>query len=157
MYVFVIVGFSIVYLIYLMVKTPKKRGGKICAHCSKTHRNSTNSFHKFPHPVKENRRFRAWCSALKKVRLQWTHPYYEGKPPSTCEGCVICSDHFTLDQYYPPKKANKRPSILKKTAVPTIFRLREKPHVQQRGTRNSAENNKNVSDICFYDIYCSCF
>ena len=112
---------------------------KICARCSKTQRNHPElSFHAFPDPETDRTRFRKWVSGLKKVRADWKHPYEEGKSKYSIKACVICSAHFSDDQFLVKKSATAR-AVLQSYAVPN-YRLDttedEEPPTTSRSNRN---------------------
>ena len=135
-------------LAYLMTKTKKERttgGGKICVYCTNSqYSNTGQSFHRFPHPNRKTRAFKAWCNAVQKVRKDWTHPYYRGCKESTWASCVVCSDHFKREIDFVPQTNRLKPQ-----AVPIFHPQRKEQQQTPRKTKVS-EGRQSQVNIYYY-------
>lgn len=97
--------------------------GRYCvaANCTNTSSKSKGiSFHKFPNPEKDTKRFKEWVQQVQRTRAQWKGP--------TSIHTFVCSEHFSPDcfemQSYLMKDMNLSQNqkwFLKPDAVPTVF------------------------------------
>ena len=142
--------FYVCYVIFTMVKN--KRGGKICAFCSKTNRMEGISVHIFPNPEKSQSRprFKAWVAALKLMRNNWDYPANLGKETKTWHNTVICSDHFKASDYVEGTNRLKADAMPVFRAIPIFRPSSKKP--TQRSTATSARCQNNVSYTNLYSM-----
>ena len=135
----VVIGVVFLLSIYFVGKLVEKkwRGGLICCVCSNSRGNTKNAdppirFHTFPNPEKEPDRFSKWRLNVRKVRMQWDHPYSAGnRDPGAFTRTVVCSDHFDPSCYFPNSRR------LRKTAVPFWSTFEKSSTVTPRSTNAS--------------------
>ena len=127
-----------------MTGNSKSRGSKICCFfgCSVTPSHEPKrSFHKFPHPTHDKKRYKKWVKAVKHYRKSWEGPKHG---TSRWHSTVVCSDHFE-DRFLTKRSKS---TFLSKSAVPTIYHRSHSSINPARRTSNSQRSD--TPQVCLF-------
>nr|XP_029728514.1 uncharacterized protein LOC115266422 [Aedes albopictus] len=89
--------------------------------CSQ-HREAGISFHKFPNERRDRKRYQQWVQRLK---LKYAPTQYS----------VVCSRHFQITDFHPPKSSEQTKLVLKSDAIPLPVEENKENYDPQRNTK----------------------